>query len=131
MSQDTVADILNEIMNAKKAGKKSGCKVTIRYLKEINELLKRFFAAVDNKISKKQITENHASFGIREYIEVPGMEYNREIGILGFETTIVFSRKGKRVKIRKIKRGKFPKRQNVRSEEIKDYLIKHFKVEVV
>ena len=59
------------------------------------------------------------------------MEYNREIGILGFETTIVFSRKGKRVKIRKIKRGKFPKRQNVRSEEIKDYLIKHFKVEVV
>ncbi len=111
-------------------GKKSGCKVTIREIKEINGLLKRFFAAVDNKLSEKQITENHASFGIKEYIEIPGLEYIRDIGILGFEITIVFARKGKRVKLRKIKKGKFPKRQNVTSQEIRDYLIKHFNLEV-
>lgn len=111
-------------------GKKSGCKVTIRDKKEIIELLKRFFAAEDNRISKKQIKENHASFGIKEYIEIPGMEYHRDIGILGFEIDIVFTRKGKRVKIRKIKRGKYPKRQIVRPEEIIDFLEKNFNLEV-
>ena len=38
-------------------GKKSGCKVTIRDKEDIIGLLKRFFAAEDNRISKKQIKE--------------------------------------------------------------------------
>lgn len=112
-------------------GKESGCKVTIRNEAKIIELLKMFFAALDNKIKNKQITPNHFSFGIKEYIEIPGLEYNREIGILGFEMSLVFSRKGKRVKLRKIKRGKYPKRQDVTAEEIRAYLIKRFKVEVI
>ena len=112
-------------------GKKSGCKVTIRDKEKIIDLLKRFFAALDNELKKKQITENHVSFGIREYIEVPGLEYDREIGILGFEASLVFKRKGKRVKMRKIKRGKYPKRQSVTAQEITDFLIKNFGVEIV
>ncbi len=111
-------------------GKKSGCKVTIRDKISINSLLKRFFAALDNSVSKKQVMENHASFGIKEYIEVPGMEYSREIGILGFEFDISFARKGKRVKIRKIKRGKYPKKQAVTKEEIISYLEKNFNLEI-
>ena len=43
---------------------------------------------------------------------------------------LVFKRKGKRVKIRKIKRGSYPKKQDVTKEEIKEYLIKTFGVEV-
>lgn len=112
-------------------GKRSGCKVTIRDKGKIIDLVKRFFAALDNEINKKQIRENHVSFGIKEYIEVPGLEYDREIGILGFEASLVFKRKGKRVKMRKIKRGKYPKRQSVTEQEITDFLIKNFKVEVV
>ena len=111
-------------------GKRSGCKVTIRDKKKIIDLLKRFFAALDNEIKKKQITENHVSFGIKEYIEVPGLEYDREIGILGFEASLVFKRKGKRVKMRKAKRGKYPKRQSVTKQEIIDFLIKNFGVGV-
>ncbi len=111
-------------------GKKSGCRVTIREKNEIISLLKRFFAAVDNKISKKKIMENHFSFGIKEYIEVPGLEYNRDIGILGFEVDVSFKRKGKRVKLRKIKKGKYPKKQAVTREEITEFLKKNFKVEV-
>ncbi len=111
-------------------GKKSGCKITIRDKEEIKNLLKRFFAAIDNKLLTKQIAENHASFGIKEYIEIPGMEYNREIGILGLEIDIMFSRKGRRVKLRKIKRGKYPKKQNVREDEIISFLKKNFNLEV-
>jgi len=111
-------------------GKKSGCKVTIRDKNEIITLLKRFFAAIDNNLSKRQIVENHFSVGVKEYIEVPGMEYNRDIGILGFEADVSFIRKGKRVKLRKIKQGKYPKKQNVTKEEITDFLKKHLKINI-
>lgn len=112
-------------------GKKSGCKITIRDKDKINDLLERFFSSFENEISGKQITENQFCFGVHEYIEVPGFEYDRDIGILGFEVMLVFKRKGKRVVIKKIKRGKLPRKQHVSKEEIVEFLIKHFGVEVV
>ena len=112
-------------------GKVSGCKVTIRDMDPINELLKKLFVTIDNQISSKKIAKNHVSFGIKEYIEVPGFEYQREIGILGFEIDIVFKRKGKSVKFRKIKTGKYPEKQAVTKEEIVEYLNKNYGVEVV
>ncbi len=112
-------------------GKVAGCKVTIREKEQINDLLRRFFATVENSISKKKIAKNHASFGVHEYIEVPGLEYNRDIGILGFDIDIAFKRKGRRVKMKKIKRGHLPKKQAVNPEEIIEYLNKNFGVEVV
>lgn len=112
-------------------GKANGCRVTIRDKEQIVSLLKRFFAAIDNRILKRRIRDNHFSFGIKEYIEVPGLEYNREVGILGFEVDVSFKRKGKRVKFKKIKKGKYPKRQSVTREEIIDFLNKNFKVEVI
>lgn len=111
-------------------GKKSGAKITIRDKKRIKELLDRLFLAINNILKSKQITTNHACFGIREYIEIPGLEYIRDIGILGFEVMVVFKRKGKSVKLKKIKTGKYPKRQDVTKEEIIDYLTKNFKLEI-
>jgi large subunit ribosomal protein L5 len=112
-------------------GKISGCKVTLRDKKQIMELLRRFLAAINNRISNKQVTENHVSFGIAEYIEIPGLEYDRDIGILGFEASIVFKRKGKRTKMKKIKQGKLPKKQNITKEEIIEFLTKNLNVEVI
>ena len=111
-------------------GKLSGCKVTIRDKEQISSLLKRFFAALDNRISKKQVATNHVSLGIKEYIEIPGLEYNREIGMLGFDIDLAFKRKGKRVKMKKIKAGKYPKKQDVTKQEIIEFLNKNFKLEV-
>ena len=110
-------------------GLEIGCKVTVRKDKE--KLLKRLLASVNNQIRMKKIQDNHFSFGIDEYIEIPGIEYQRDIGILGLDVTVVFARKGKRVKIRKIKKGKLPRKQNVSKEEIKEFLIKKFDVEVI
>ena len=111
-------------------GKKSGCKVTLRNKEEIVGLLKRFFAAMDNSVLKRQIADNHASFGIREYIEIPGLEYNRDIGMIGLEFDVSFKRKGKRVKYKKIKKGKYPARQTVTKEEIVEFLKKNFKINI-
>lgn len=104
-----------------------GCMVTLRG-KEAEDLLKRLFVAIDNQLRKKQITENHFSFGIPEYIEIPGEEYDREIGMMGFNVTVVFARRGKRVIRKKIKRGKLPQRQMVSKEEIIKYMEDKYKV---
>jgi ribosomal protein L5 len=103
--------------------------VTIRG-PEKEALLKRLFGAVGNKILKKKIEENHFSFGIKEYLEIPDMEYQRDIGILGLDVTAVFKRKGKRVGLKKIKSGKVPVRQNVTPEEIISYLQNKLQINV-
>ncbi|MFA5992224.1 MAG: 50S ribosomal protein L5 [Candidatus Pacearchaeota archaeon] len=105
-----------------------GCLVTLRG-KEASDLLKRLLASIDNQLKKKQVTENHFSFGIPEYIEIPGEEYDREIGIIGLGVTIVFVRKGKRVIRKKIKKGRLPARQKISKEEIIKFMQQHFKTQ--
>lgn len=106
-------------------GLETGAKVTLRRGK-IAPVLKRLLLAENNEISEKSIKSNHFSFGIHEYIEIPEMEYQRDIGILGLNVTVDFIRPGKRVSIRKIKRGKIPRRQDVTKEEIIEYMIKNY-----
>jgi len=110
-------------------GLEVGCLVTLRGEKA-KEMLKKLLAAVDNKIKEKQISNNSFSFGIKEYIEIPGMEYQRDIGILGFDVSVAFTRKGKRVVRKKIKKSKLPKKQQVSKEEIINFLEKNFGVEI-
>ncbi len=107
-------------------GLEVGAIVTIRDQKAI-ELLKLLLGAIENKLKKKQISENHFSFGIEEYIEIPGVEYRRDIGILGFNVTVVFARKGLRVKRKKIKMGNLPKKQYVSQIEIIQFMEDRFK----
>lgn len=103
-----------------------GTRVTLRG-KEAVQLLKRLLGAVGNKIRQKSVKENHFSFGIEEYIDIPDMEYVRDIGIRGFNVTVVFERAGVRVKRRKIKRGALPRRQHVSPQEIINYMTEVFK----
>ncbi len=110
-------------------GLEVGCIVTIRG-EEAERLLGKLLAAINNKLDKKQIVNNHFSFGIEEYIEIPGEEYDREIGITGFKVSVVFKRKGKRVKKKKIKYSKLPKKQEVTKDEIIDYMINKFETEI-
>ncbi len=109
-------------------GLEVGTRVTVRG-KEALDLLRRLLGAIENKMSRKQVSENHVSFGIEEYIEIPGIEYQRDIGIRGFNTTIVFVRAGLRVKRKKIKSGSIPKKQYVAKEEIIKFMEESFKTQ--
>jgi len=97
-------------------GLKVGAIITVR--KDAEALLRRMLAAVDNRLRKKQISENTFSFGIKEYIEIPGMEYQRDLGILGLDVTITFKRAGRRVGLRRMKTSKVPRKQRISKEEI-------------
>jgi len=105
-------------------GLETGALVTIRKNPEI--ILKKMLIAIENVLKKKQVSENNFSFGIKEYIEIPGTEYQREIGIMGLDVTVVFKRTGKRVKLKKSRRGKIPKKQRISKEEIIKFMEENF-----
>lgn len=111
-------------------GLEVGTRITLRGEKAIN-LLKRLLGAVENKIRKKQVAQNHVSFGIKEYIEIPGIEYQRDIGIRGFNVTLVFFRPGIRVQRKKIKSGKVSIKQFAKKEEIIKFMEDNFKTQFV
>ncbi len=111
-------------------GLEIGCLVTLRG-KEAEEILGKLLATVDNRLKEKQISDNSFSFGIKEYIEIPGIQYQRDIGIRGFDVSVIFSRAGKRVAEKKIKRGNLPRKQKVSKEEIIHYMKDKFDMEVI
>ena len=112
-----------------KPGLEVGTKVTLRG-KDMDELLPRLLTAIDNTMKERQIQNNFFSFGIHEYIEIPGVDYIREVGIMGFEVTVVFTRAGKSIEKRKVKRGK-TRRLVVDKEEIINFLETKFGTTIV
>jgi large subunit ribosomal protein L5 len=110
-------------------GLEVGVKVTLRGEDALN-MIKKLLPAIDNTLKEKQIQPNCFSFGIHEYIEIPGVEYIREVGIMGFEVTVVFTRAGRSVERKKVKRGK-ARRLTVTTEEIEHYLVTKFKTEIL
>jgi len=107
-------------------GMEVGVRVTMRGQDGI-ELLRRLLGALDNVLKKKQVAIDHFSFGIKEYIDIPGMEYQRDIGIRGLNITVVFNRPGIRVQRKKVKVGHLPKKQHVSQAEIIKYMEGNFK----
>ena len=79
-----------------------GCKVTIR--KDTTKLLLRLLAAKGKKISSSNFDNyGNFAFGIPEYIDIVGLEYDPELKILGLEVAVTLERPGYRVKTRHLK----------------------------
>jgi ribosomal protein L5 len=110
-------------------GLEVGTKVTLRDEEALN-ILKRLLPAIDNTLKERQVQDNFFSFGIHEYIEIPDIEYLREVGIMGLEVTAVFTRAGKAVERKKVKRSK-ARRLTVSRTEIEEYLKDKFGTEIL
>lgn len=107
-----------------------GCKLTLRKEKA-REVLKRLLAAKENKLKSEQFdVHGNLAFGIHEYIEIPNLDYDPEIGSLGLEVCVTLEKPGYRVKKRKLKKSKIPKRHTVTKEEAMNFVKENFKVEV-
>ncbi len=111
-------------------GLEVGTRVTLRDEDAI-QLLKRLLESINNAIIIEQVSDNHFSFGLKEYIEIPGIEYQRDIGTRGLNVTVVFSRPGVRVKLKKLKTGKLPRRQHVSPEEIIKFMEDNFQTKFI
>jgi len=107
-----------------------GCKLTLRK-KKAEEILKRLLEAKDNKLTDHQFDkEGNISFGIHEYIDIPGIKYDPKIGIMGLEACVTLERSGFRVKRRRIMKRKISNRHKITKEEAIDFIKNKFNVQI-
>ncbi len=107
-----------------------GCKLTIRG-KQAEDLLKRLLSANDNSLKETQFDNlGNVSFGIKEYIDIPEVKYNPDVGVVGFEVAITLERPGFRIKRRRIKQSKVGKNQIVRKKDAVDFMKSKFNIVV-
>lgn len=107
-----------------------GCKLTLRGAKA-EEILKRLLEAKDNTLSRKQFdNQGNFSFGIAEYIDIPGIEYDPEIKIMGLEAAVTLERPGYRIKRRRVKPGSIPITHQITKAEGIDFMKTNFNLKI-
>lgn len=112
-------------------GEPIGVSVTIRG-DGAKVLLKRLFDAKGNQIREKAFDNfGNYSFGIREHIDIPGVKYDPQIGILGLGVSVALSRPGYGIRKRSKHKASIGKSHIIQNYEAKDYLVKEFGVTVI
>jgi large subunit ribosomal protein L5 len=107
-----------------------GCKLTLRK-QPAAELIKRLLRAKENKLNQTQFDKGgNISFGIQEYIDIPGVAYDPKIGILGLQVCITLQRPGYRIKHRRLRQKKVPQAHRVTREEAMDFMQKSFNISI-
>ncbi len=110
---------------------KIGVKTTLRGEKAM-DFLNRALTAAERTIKSKSFDrEGNFSFGVKEYIDVPGVKYNPDIGMFGFDVCVTLNKWGFRIKDRKRKKQKVPHKHRITKEEAIDYITKKLNVEVI
>ena len=104
-------------------GKPVVVKVTLRK-KKAEEFLQKVLEAKKYTIKSSQISNGTFSIGVAEYIELPGVKYQHEIGTLGFDVCVTLERPGYRVKRVKVKKAKIGKKHTINKEDVIEWLKK-------
>ena len=106
-------------------------KVTLRG-DTANDFIKRSLDVFDNRILRKAFdNQGNVSWGIDEHIKVPGVKYDPEVGIFGFNVSVRVVRPGFRVKTRKKLRRKIGRNHYVKRDEAMYFFQNKFKTEIV
>ena len=112
-------------------GEPIGVAITVRNDDAI-ELLKRLLVAKDNKINSHSIdNEGNVSFGIKEHIDIPGIKYDPNIGILGLEVSASLSRSGFNIRLRSKNKSKIGKKHRISKDDTIKFLTENFGVQIV
>jgi large subunit ribosomal protein L5 len=107
-----------------------GCKITLRK-KAASDLLLRLLKAKSFKLMPRHFNDlGNISFGIEEYIDIPDVKYDPEVGIIGLEACVTLERRGFRIKRRKICKKKLPKSENITTPESVEFMQKNFNVKM-
>ncbi|MFC1801122.1 50S ribosomal protein L5 [Nanoarchaeota archaeon] len=107
-----------------------GCKLTLRG-KKARDILKRLIEAKDNVLDEKRFDQyGNFAFGIAEYIDIPDIEYDPEIKILGLEVSVTLERPGFRIKRRGVKTKPIPKTHQITKEEGIEFVKKELNVKI-
>lgn len=111
-------------------GKAIGVMVTLRK-QAATDFLKRALEAVEKKLKPSQFdTYGNFSFGIKEYIDIPGVKYKHDIGMFGLDVVVTLERSGFRIKRRRIQKRKVHKKHKINKEEVVNWLKNNFGVDI-
>jgi large subunit ribosomal protein L5 len=72
----------------------------------------------------------NVSFGIHEYIDIPGVKYDPKIGIMGLQASLTLQRPGFRIKRRKIMKRKIPRKHMISQGEAIKFLKDNFAIKL-
>lgn len=112
-------------------GEPIGVAVTVRG-DDAAQLLKRLFAAVGNRVKGRSFDDfGNVSFGIKEHIDIPGIKYDPQIGILGLEAAISLARPGFSIRFRSRHKASVGAKHRISREEAQQFLSREFGVEIV
>ncbi|MFO7835611.1 MAG: 50S ribosomal protein L5 [Candidatus Thorarchaeota archaeon] len=106
-------------------------RVTLRHDKAIR-FLKRALEAKENVLLIKNWDQSgNFAFGIEEHIDIPGIEYDPNLGIQGMNITVCVERPGFRIKRRRKRKKKIPYRHRLTPEESMVFIKQKFGVEIL
>lgn len=99
-----------------------GAKVTLRG-EEAKELLMKLIKAKGGKLSINNFDNNgNFGFGIAEYLDIPGVKYDPQLGVMGLDVFVNLERPGFRVKRRKYYKSKVGKSHRITREEAIEFV---------
>lgn len=107
-----------------------GTKVTLR--REYGELLKRLLLSREYTL-KKSCFDNYGnvSFGVDEYVHIPGVKYDPKMPMFGLNVTITLKRAGYRIKDKRLKASKIPKNHRINQTEAIEFVKNKYGVKIV
>ena len=112
-------------------GEPIGVAVTIRNEQAI-QLIKRLFAAKGNQMKGSSFDNfGNLSFGIKEHIDIPGVKYDPQDGILGLDVSISLTRPGFSIRLRSKHKASVGRTHIITSDEAKAFLTHEFGIQVV
>ena len=112
-------------------GLELGCRVTVRG-KKAAELLKQLLDAKKKELKESSFDDHgNFSFGIHEYLDIPGIEYDPEIGITGLELAVTLQRKGFRIKRRASHKKSVPKAHKITKEKAISFMKTKYGVKTI
>ena len=112
-------------------GEPIGVAVTVRNEPAI-QLIKRLFAAKGNQMKGASFDNfGNLSFGIREHIDIPGVKYDPQDGILGLDVAISLTRPGFSIRVRSKHKASIGRTHIITAEEAKEFLTREFGIQVV
>jgi large subunit ribosomal protein L5 len=107
------------------------CRVTLRGNKA-TDFLKKALSVVDFKIKQRSFDDQgNVAFGIKEHIQLPGVRYDPDIGIIGFDVSIRVERPGNRITKRRKMRATVPETHRVGRAETMAFLERTLGVKLV
>jgi large subunit ribosomal protein L5 len=107
-----------------------GTKVTLR--KGYDELLKRLLLFKEYTLKKSCFDSyGNISFGVDEYVHIPGVKYDPKMPMFGLNATITLKRRGYRIRDRRLNCKRIPRNHRISQSEAIGFFENKYEVKVI